>query len=314
MLVVVASSIDMAHKLKIKSVAEGIESEDDWRLLRKMDCDIGQGFLIAKPMPSEDFFKFVSDFKIKPISTSPTIVQEQNKAKFKANEEYKILVVDDDSFVRRIIVEILNSLGFQNAKTVSNAESAIQLFNTDKYDIIITDIFMPDITGLDFIKRIRTGKTLAAADIRIIVLSNLTQSDVLGAALALDVNGLIVKPITPDIIERKIRHALSEPTHLHPKIAYEAVNIDFTLDNEDKPKQTSQPNDLNTSITETIYVPIHALTTGMILKKAVYYKNGELLLNAGETLTDDIIKRFFEESKKIESIDFLIEKTETVTT
>jgi len=124
---------------------------------------------------------------------------------------------------------------------------------------------------------------------------------------------LIVKPITPDIIERKIRHALSEPTHIHPKIAYEAVNINFTAEN---PKKSTEAIDFSNTknIKETYYVPIHALVKGMVIKKAIYYKNGELLLNAGEMLTDDMVNRILTESKKIESMDFLIEKTESVTT
>lgn len=47
---IVAPHIDMAHRLGLKVVAEGIEDESDWRYLRRLDCDIGQGYFIGRPM------------------------------------------------------------------------------------------------------------------------------------------------------------------------------------------------------------------------------------------------------------------------
>jgi len=57
--VIVESSIDMAHKLQIKCVAEGVESQQDWENLKRMSCDVAQGYYIAKPMSAADFLKFV---------------------------------------------------------------------------------------------------------------------------------------------------------------------------------------------------------------------------------------------------------------
>ena len=48
--VILESSLDMARKLKIASVAEGVETEADYELLRELGCDIAQGYLIARPM------------------------------------------------------------------------------------------------------------------------------------------------------------------------------------------------------------------------------------------------------------------------
>jgi len=56
--IIVESSIDMAHKLKAKSVAEGIETEHDRDMLKQMGCDIGQGFFFAKPMDSRSFIDY----------------------------------------------------------------------------------------------------------------------------------------------------------------------------------------------------------------------------------------------------------------
>lgn len=52
---IVASSIDMAHRLGIRSVAEGIETAAEWDMLGDLGCDQVQGFLLGRAMPGNDF-------------------------------------------------------------------------------------------------------------------------------------------------------------------------------------------------------------------------------------------------------------------
>ncbi len=52
---ILESSLEMARKLGITSVAEGVETSEDWALLRQHGCDLAQGFFIADPMQSADF-------------------------------------------------------------------------------------------------------------------------------------------------------------------------------------------------------------------------------------------------------------------
>ncbi|OZB15191.1 MAG: hypothetical protein B7X58_06795 [Marinobacter sp. 34-60-7] len=51
---IVKSTIDMAHGLGLKVVAEGIESLDTWALLQSWHCDLGQGFALSRPVPAAD--------------------------------------------------------------------------------------------------------------------------------------------------------------------------------------------------------------------------------------------------------------------
>lgn len=53
--------IDMAHALDIKVVSEGVEDAEQLSMLENIGCEIGQGFLFAKPMPIEDYNKLISD-------------------------------------------------------------------------------------------------------------------------------------------------------------------------------------------------------------------------------------------------------------
>lgn len=62
--IIVESSIEIARKLKYKSVAEGVETIGDWNALKSMGCDIAQGYFIAKPMPLNDLVAFCQNFSI----------------------------------------------------------------------------------------------------------------------------------------------------------------------------------------------------------------------------------------------------------
>lgn len=227
MQIIVASNINMAHKLKITCVAEGIETKQDWEQLRKMGCDIGQGYFIAKPMNFTDFYNFVEHHETQPLEATPKIVNHYIQTKRQAIIDKKILVIEDDGFTRNTILKTLVNLGYQKTIAVENAQSAIDLFVTHEFDLIFTDIFMPIMNGLDLIKRIRTNKTLAKPNIRIIILSGLTQSKALGVAMALNVNDIIVKPLMPHIIDDKIQRIMSEHPQTQNPIVYETINTDM---------------------------------------------------------------------------------------
>ena len=60
--VIIESSIDMARKLRVKSVAEGVETQEEWDMLKSMSCDVAQGYFVAKPMNSAAFLYFCSHY------------------------------------------------------------------------------------------------------------------------------------------------------------------------------------------------------------------------------------------------------------
>lgn len=66
--IVVESSIDMAHKLKVKSIAEGVETQQDWDMLKRMGCDTAQGYFIARPMSVTAFHDYLTANNSKAIA------------------------------------------------------------------------------------------------------------------------------------------------------------------------------------------------------------------------------------------------------
>lgn len=59
---ILESAIEMAQRLGLKTVAEGVETWDDWRLLQSLGCNLAQGYLVAKPAPVETLAEAMTDF------------------------------------------------------------------------------------------------------------------------------------------------------------------------------------------------------------------------------------------------------------
>jgi EAL domain-containing protein (putative c-di-GMP-specific phosphodiesterase class I) len=59
---IVESSLDMARRLRLKTVAEGVETHAGWTLLRELGCAMGQGYFIAEPMSLTDFARWAREW------------------------------------------------------------------------------------------------------------------------------------------------------------------------------------------------------------------------------------------------------------
>lgn len=295
MRIVVESSIDMAHKLRVKSVAEGVERQQEWDTLETVGCDTVQGYLIAKPMDAGAFTDFIASYAGKSAATSSKSLPDQDKI--------HILVVDDDDFTRKIFIRVLQDFGYSRISDARSAEEAIRLFESNKFDLIVTDIDMPGMNGIEFVQRIRSGKAHARPDARIMVLSSFSQPEVLGSAFALDINGFLVKPIIPAVVYEKISQALSERLHLRAPIAYEAVKTRL-LSLPNASRQAAEPSTGGAAITlnarklhkegEGVYthgLAIQRLKPGMVLNDNLYLADGSLLLSSGHTFTELSINR-----------------------
>ena len=290
----------MAHKLQVKSVAEGVETRQDYDMLKSVGCDTIQGYFIAKPMDITAFNDFIENYTFKTTSRSLPVVQNQSKI--------NVLVVDDNDFTRKIVLRVLNSLGLTSITDAGSAESALKLLEANTYDLIITDVHMPGLNGLEFAQLIRAGKTHAKPDTRIMVLTQFSQTEVLGTALALDVNGFLVKPIIPSVAEEKLTQAMSEPLRIHPPLAYEAIKTELrSLSNSDnrppnihgnkaivveKHEEHNDNNEDNDDKNGNVSNhTIRSLRPGMKLNEDIYLSDGSLLMSAGHTLSQLSINR-----------------------
>jgi CheY-like chemotaxis protein len=107
---------------------------------------------------------------------------------------YKILMVDDDSFLLNMYSLKFGKAGFE-VTTVQNGNDALQKFKEGYHpDILLLDIIMPGMSGLDLLEQIRQNKLAPQATV--IMLTNQSDSGDIERAKTLGINGYIVKATT----------------------------------------------------------------------------------------------------------------------
>jgi two-component system response regulator YesN len=129
---------------------------------------------------------------------------EQKKLDLDNEDFYRILIVDDEEPFRIGFNYTINwkSLGFRIAGEASNAMDALDLLENSKYDVLVTDINMPGMSGIEFIESVREKD----AGLRIFIVSGYNYFDYAVSAIKMNVEDYILKPINKDQIEKRFLH------------------------------------------------------------------------------------------------------------
>lgn len=123
-------------------------------------------------------------------------------------ENIKVLVVDDSRVMRRIISQHLHSMGVQVVYEASSGSEALGVLADKSVELILSDWSMPGISGLDFLKNVRSQ--LSIQDIPFILLTAEAQLYTILFAFEARVSGYITKPFTPDYFKYIVRRVLKE--------------------------------------------------------------------------------------------------------
>ncbi len=118
------------------------------------------------------------------------------------NETQKLLVVDDEAQIIRVLRHILSAHQF-DIRTASNGESALELFHDWKPDLIITDLQMPNMDGLELCRRLRE-----ISDVPIIVLSVRDEEKTIVEALDAGADDYVTKPFGTNELLARVRASL----------------------------------------------------------------------------------------------------------
>lgn len=113
----------------------------------------------------------------------------------------RLLVVDDSVSMRNIICELLHELGFPNVDEAGDGAAALELFQRTPYDVVITDWYMPHLSGLSLLRAIRRGPTRQSTPV--LVLTGSVTSGSLHEAVAAGATGFVGKPFfNPSLSEQ----------------------------------------------------------------------------------------------------------------
>lgn len=118
----------------------------------------------------------------------------------------KILVVDDSSTMRRIIINSLKTMGQEDViEAGDGVEGVNQMQANSDVGLVLTDWNMPNMNGLEFLTKIReTNK-----DTPIVMITTEAEKSNVVTAIKAGANNYIVKPFTPDVLKEKIGDFLS---------------------------------------------------------------------------------------------------------
>lgn len=118
----------------------------------------------------------------------------------------KVLVVDDEPDYLRIAARIAAKAGCA-VVTAPTALQGVALASSEKPDMILLDVGLPDISGFEAARRIR--KTPALAGVPIIFFTVRSEVDMVSEGLKLGAAGYVLKPFDPDELLRRIKAAVS---------------------------------------------------------------------------------------------------------
>lgn len=119
--------------------------------------------------------------------------------------EVRVLVVDDDPVVGKSIGRVLSNKGYA-VISARNGEEALSKLETEKYDLVFTDIKMPGMNGLEVAERVKASQPWLPV---VIITGYGTDANEARAAAA-GVSGFLRKPLSPEMIESSTEEALHE--------------------------------------------------------------------------------------------------------
>lgn len=122
--------------------------------------------------------------------------------------DLKFLIVDDFSTMRRIVRGLLKEMGCNNADEAEDGVVALNMLKNSKYDFIVSDINMPNMTGFDLLKAVKADDSIKHIPI-LMVTAEARKEDIVLAAQS-GAAGYIVKPFTKATLEEKVQKIMQK--------------------------------------------------------------------------------------------------------
>lgn len=127
------------------------------------------------------------------------------------DKNMNVLVVDDYQTMIRIIKNLLKQLGFNNVDEATNGPAALDLINSKKYGLIISDWNMEPMSGLELLKTVRSNTSNEnISKVPFIMVTAESKTENVIAAKQAGVNNYIVKPFNAETLKTKISSVIGE--------------------------------------------------------------------------------------------------------
>jgi DNA-binding NarL/FixJ family response regulator len=142
----------------------------------------------------------------------------------------KILIVDDHKVFSESLKMVLESQNFQ-VKNVTNADLALKYLKSEGYDVVITDVEMPEINGFDFIKKIKEVENQLPKIPKYIILTSFSKIKVFKQFYNLGIDAYLSKNVSQLELISVLKKVLQNEKHFEKSI-YDAFLNSDSKDNE----------------------------------------------------------------------------------
>ena len=115
-----------------------------------------------------------------------------------------LMIVDDSATMRKIVLRAvkMSGLDFDKTEEAGNGVEALEKLNAGPVDIMLCDINMPEMNGLELVKKVRELSTCKKT--KIVMISTESAQDLIDGVMADGANGFVTKPFTPEKIKEKL--------------------------------------------------------------------------------------------------------------
>lgn len=183
--------IDLAHNLKLKVVAEGVETEGQMNYLRRRGCDEMQGYFFSRPLPADALATLLTERQVLQLPQVPS------------GQQKRLLIVDDEASILSAMKRLLRREGYE-VFTASSAREGFEILARHEIQVILSDQRMPEMSGTEFLSRARH---LYPQTIRIVLSGYTDLESIFGAVNEGAIYKFLTKPWDDALLLENLREA-----------------------------------------------------------------------------------------------------------
>lgn len=128
--------------------------------------------------------------------------------------EIKIVVVDDEPSMRKVVRTMLTGMGVRNIYEAADGPEGLELIRAVAPDIVIVDWQMPGLDGSGFVRVVRSPETFPYPDVPIIMLTGHSERSRVIEAIKIGVNEFLLKPVSSKALQDRLVAVLANPRRM----------------------------------------------------------------------------------------------------
>jgi two-component system chemotaxis response regulator CheY len=123
----------------------------------------------------------------------------------------KVLVVDDEHYMRKVVRALLMSIGIRTVYEAPDGPAGLEMIRNNQPDVVIVDWQMPGLDGAAFVRMVRSPETFPYPDIPIIMLTGHGERSRVVEAIQIGVNEFLLKPVSTKALQSRLISVLTKP-------------------------------------------------------------------------------------------------------